>query len=258
MCLRFVDSGDWWVLSQGSNGEGGEKGKKGKKRKQEKEGGSFRVLGELLFRTREEAEARLRAALKEGDNKDDRDDGDDHGDQGDDKGEGGDKGDEKEGDTGGEKRGAGSKDAPRGLPPRYSRSGRASWVSWGRWGGVWGPWGGVSPSRCWYCCYCSTCCCYYWCSPPPPPHPHLTPALRVHTLPAPFRLPPTQPVQHLEGQVGVIPQHPAQLGDPHEMPPPPPPPIAPLHLHPAGDDSTRLQADSLRRKTRGRCVLATL
>ena len=48
-----LDPGEWWVVSQGSNGEGG---KKGKKRKREKEGGTFRVPGELLFRTREEAE----------------------------------------------------------------------------------------------------------------------------------------------------------------------------------------------------------
>ena len=71
--------------------------------------------------TREEAEAHLREALKEGD---DGDDGDDKGHQGDDKGEGGDKGDEeggdkggeKEGDTGGEEGGAGSKDTPRQPP----------------------------------------------------------------------------------------------------------------------------------------------
>ena len=105
-----LDPGDWWVVSQGSTGEGGEKGKKGKKRKREKEGGTFRVPGELLFRTLEEADAHLRAALEE---RDDGDDGDDEGDQGDDKGEGGDKGGgvgydkggEKEGDPGGEKGG---------------------------------------------------------------------------------------------------------------------------------------------------------
>ena len=34
--------------SHGSTGQGAEKGKKGKKRKREKEGGTFRVLGELL------------------------------------------------------------------------------------------------------------------------------------------------------------------------------------------------------------------
>ena len=43
-----LELGEWWVVSQGSNGEGG---KKGKKRKREKEGGTFRVPGELLFRT---------------------------------------------------------------------------------------------------------------------------------------------------------------------------------------------------------------
>ena len=76
--------GEWWVGSQGSNGEGGKKGKKGKR---EKEGG--RVPGELLFRTREEAEARLREALGEADDGDDGDDGDDEGDEGRDKWGGG-------------------------------------------------------------------------------------------------------------------------------------------------------------------------
>ena len=52
---------------EGSNGEGGKKGKKGKKRKREQEGGTFRVAGELLCLTREEAEAHLREALREGD-----------------------------------------------------------------------------------------------------------------------------------------------------------------------------------------------
>ena len=72
-------------------------------------GGTFRVAGELLFRTREEAEAHLRVALGEGD---DGDDGDDQGDEGGIRGGGGkggevggDKGGEKEGDTGGEKGG---------------------------------------------------------------------------------------------------------------------------------------------------------
>ena len=41
---------------QGSNGEGG------KERKREQEGGTFRVAGELLFLTREGAEAHLREA----------------------------------------------------------------------------------------------------------------------------------------------------------------------------------------------------
>ena len=74
--------GEWWVVSQGSNRKWG---KKGKKRKREKEGGTFRVPGELL-RTREEAEARLRNALEEGD---DGADGDDEGDEGGDHGRGG-------------------------------------------------------------------------------------------------------------------------------------------------------------------------
>ena len=94
------------MVLQGSNGEGGQKEKK---RKQEKEGGTFWVPWELLFRTREEAEAHIRAALWEGDDGDDGEDGDDEGGEGGDKtvggdkgGEvGGDKGDEKEGDTGG-------------------------------------------------------------------------------------------------------------------------------------------------------------
>ena len=115
-----LDPGEWWVVSQGSNGEG-EGGKKGKKRKREKEGGTFRVPGDLLFRSREEAEARVREALGAGDEGDDGDDGDDEGDEGGDKGEGcdegaevgGDKGGEKEGETGGEKGVAGSKDEPR-------------------------------------------------------------------------------------------------------------------------------------------------
>ena len=51
--------------SQGSNGKGGKKGKRGKKRAKQKAGGSFRVRGELLFRTREEAEAHFWAALAE-------------------------------------------------------------------------------------------------------------------------------------------------------------------------------------------------
>ena len=116
-----LDPGEWWVVSQGSNGE---KGKKGKKGKREKEGGTFRVPGELLSRTPEEVEAHLRAAFKERDDGHDGDDGDDEGDEGEDKGEGGgkggevggDQGGEKEGDTGGEKGGAGSKDAPRQPP----------------------------------------------------------------------------------------------------------------------------------------------
>ena len=120
-----LDPGDWWVVSQGSNGEGG---KKGKKRKWEKEGGTFRVLGEFLFRIREEGEARLREASREGNNGDNGDDGDDQGDEGDDKGErgdkggelGGDKGGEKAGDTAIEKGGAGSEDAPR-QPPTTER-----------------------------------------------------------------------------------------------------------------------------------------
>ena len=121
-----LDPGEWWVVSHGSNGEGegGKKGKKGKKRKREKEGGTFRVPGGLLFRTRQEAEAHLREALGAGDDGENGDDGDDEGDEGGDKGEGGEKGGEvggdkggaKEGDTGVENGGAGSKDEPRQPP----------------------------------------------------------------------------------------------------------------------------------------------
>ena len=84
----------------------------------------FGVPGELLFRTREDAEAHLWEALGEGDDGDDGNNRDDEGDEGGDKGDGGDKGaevggdtrGEKEGVTGGEKRGAGSKDEPRQHP----------------------------------------------------------------------------------------------------------------------------------------------
>ena len=76
-------TGGW--CRRGPMGRGGEKGKKGKKRKREKEGGTFWVPGELLLHTREDAEAHLWEALKEGD---DWDDGDDKGDEGDDKGGG--------------------------------------------------------------------------------------------------------------------------------------------------------------------------
>ena len=57
-----LDPGDRWVVSQGPMGTGGEKGKKGTKRKREKDEGTFRVPDELVFRTREEAEARLQEA----------------------------------------------------------------------------------------------------------------------------------------------------------------------------------------------------
>ena len=87
-------------------------------------GGNFRVPGELPFRTREEAEAHLREALREGDDGDNAEDGDDEGNEGGEKGEGGDKGGEvgrdtggeHEGDTGSDKRVAGSKDAGRQIP----------------------------------------------------------------------------------------------------------------------------------------------
>ena len=102
-----LDPGEWWVVSQGSNGEGegGKKGNKGKKRKREKEGGTFRVAGDLLFLTREEAEAHLPEALEAGDDGDDGHDGDDEEDEGGDRGEGGDKGGEAGGDKEGEKEG---------------------------------------------------------------------------------------------------------------------------------------------------------
>ena len=72
--------------------------------------------GALLFRTPEEAEAHLRAALKERDDGDNGDDGGDEGDEGDDKGEGSGEGGEVGGDKGGEKGGARSKDALRQPP----------------------------------------------------------------------------------------------------------------------------------------------
>ena len=104
----------------------GEKGKQGKKRKREKEGGTFRVQGELLFRTLEEADAHLRAALEERDDGHDRDDGDDEAAEVGDKGEGGDKGGEVGGDKGvrrkgtpGERRGVpGARMRPGNPPPR--------------------------------------------------------------------------------------------------------------------------------------------
>ena len=62
-----LEPGDWWVVSQGSEGEGKKKGrgKKGTKRKREKEGGTFRVRGGLLSKTREEAETDLREVMGE-------------------------------------------------------------------------------------------------------------------------------------------------------------------------------------------------
>ena len=97
-----LDLGEWWVVSQGSNGEGGKKRKKVKDRKREQEGGTFRVAGEHLFLTREEAEAHLREALEEADDGDNGVDRDDEGDEGGDKQEGGDKWGEVGGDKGGE------------------------------------------------------------------------------------------------------------------------------------------------------------
>ena len=41
----------------------GKKGKKGKSNKREEQEGTFRVAGELLFLSRDEAEAHLRQAL---------------------------------------------------------------------------------------------------------------------------------------------------------------------------------------------------
>ena len=97
-----LDPGDRWVVSQGSTGEGGGKGKKGKKRKREKEGGPLRVPWELLFRTPEEADALLRAALEEWD---DADAGMTRGTRVTTRGRGCDKGGEVGGDKGGEKEG---------------------------------------------------------------------------------------------------------------------------------------------------------
>ena len=132
-----LDPGEWWVVSQGSNGEGGKKGKKGKKRKQEQEGGTFRVAGGLLFRTREEAEAHLREALGEGD---DGDDGDGDGDEGGDGGGGGaGKGVEVGGDTGVRRKGTrgvrrgvpGARMSPCNPPPRRRGNLRVATREWG-------------------------------------------------------------------------------------------------------------------------------
>ena len=91
-------------------------------------------------------------------------------------------------------------------------------------------------------------------SSPPVLQPPPTLALRVHAPRTPARFPLTQTLQHREGQIGVRPQDPAQLGDPHEAHPPST--SAPLHAHPAGVASTRLHADNLKTKTTCRCVLA--
>ena len=124
--------GNWWLVSQGDTGKAREKGKKGRKRKPEKEGGSFQVVGELLFHTQEEAEAHLRAPLEGRNDGDDVDDGEEEEDEGGNNGEGGDKGGEvggdkggevggdrggdNEGDTVGEKGGAGSKGCAPATP----------------------------------------------------------------------------------------------------------------------------------------------
>ena len=49
----------------GPTGRGGGKGRMGRRGSGRKRGGTFRVPGGLLFRTPEEAEAHLRAALEE-------------------------------------------------------------------------------------------------------------------------------------------------------------------------------------------------
>ena len=53
----------WGGGEEGQEGEEEEEGERGVGLGQEKEGGTFRVPGELLFHTREEAEAHLREAL---------------------------------------------------------------------------------------------------------------------------------------------------------------------------------------------------
>ena len=85
-------------------------------------------------------------------------------------------------------------------------------------------------------------------------HPQPNLALRVHAPCTPPRLPPTRPLKHRGGHIGVIPQHPAQLGDLHEVRPASA--IAPLHAHPAGVGPTCMHAHNVRTKTGGRCVLA--
>ena len=137
------------MASQGCNGKGGKKEKRGQKRTTRKEGGSFRVRGELLFRTREEAEAHLWAALAEAG--DDVDNGHDEEVGNDDKGEQVDKGGDKGGQewvrrgvrrglrrkgTRGPKRGvSGARMRPGNPPPcksgyrvcRDSRKGAGGW-----------------------------------------------------------------------------------------------------------------------------------
>ena len=118
-----LDPWDRWVVLQGSDGETGEKGKKLISGKREKEGGTFRMPGELLFLSREEAQARLREVLKEGGDGDNRNDRDDEGDQGDDKREGADKGVEVWGDKGGKKGRDTGGGGGRGLPGASMRPG---------------------------------------------------------------------------------------------------------------------------------------
>ena len=91
-------------------------------------------------------------------------------------------------------------------------------------------------------------------SPPPVLQPGPALAPRVHAPRTPARFQPTQTLQQREGQIGVRPQHPAQLGEPHEARLPST--IAPLHAHPAAVASTRLHADNLKRQTKCRSVLA--
>ena len=54
-CNEEVDPGEWWVVSQGPMGKGERRGRRGRRESGSKKGGTFRVAGELLFRTREEA-----------------------------------------------------------------------------------------------------------------------------------------------------------------------------------------------------------
>ena len=135
---------EWWVVSQWSEGGQGKKGKNGKKGKTRKRGGgTFRVPGDLLFLTREDAEVDLREALEESDG----DNGDDEGGGGDNKGgdkrgeegggPGGDKGGEKEGDTGVRKGVPGARMRPGSPPPRRRGSLRVATRKRGA-----GGWGG--------------------------------------------------------------------------------------------------------------------
>ena len=138
---------------------------------------------------------------------------------------------------------------------RYSRSGGV--FSWGPWGGGFGGLGGggfFPPLLVLLLLLLVLLLPLLLSSPPPSVKPGPALALRVYAPRTPARFPPTQTLQHREGPIGVRPQHPSQLGEPHEARPPST--IAPLHAHPTGVASTRLHADNLKRQTKCMCLLA--